>query len=421
MGEIFKNKMLNEELHVNVLPSGIKCYIIPKKGYVEKRAIIATKYGAMDLSFDFEGENVTTPEGVAHFLEHKIFEDEKLNLFEQFAKLGGDVNAYTNYNNTAYYFSCTDNFDENFELLLNFVFNPFLTDENIEKEKGIITQEINMYNDYPNWKGYFNAQSSMYKELPIKKDIAGTVESIQKIDKEILLKSFNAFYQPQNMIIVCSGDVDVDAIYRLIEKNIEIKPNKEVVRHSYKEPHEVEKKYIEEEMAVSIPMFNLAFKDNNLENDKAMLLVKSKMLIDIVTGESSAIYEKMYNDGIIDASFSFEYSSGLEYGMTLISGFSRDYKRVSEEIINEINRLVKEGIDKNRFEQIRRKHIGHYARNFNSIGTLINMQVDFVTKGEDIFTLMNAFEKVTIDMIEERLKQHLATENYVLSVVIPFK
>lgn len=419
MNKILNNKILQEEMHVNVLSSGIKCYIIPKKGYVEKQAIIATKYGAMDLCFKVDGESVTTPDGVAHFLEHKIFEDEELNLFDQFANLGGNVNAFTNYNNTAYYFSCSDNFDKNFELLLDFVFKPYFTDENIKKEKGIIAQEINMYKDYPNWRCYFNMQSAMYQELPAKVDIAGTVESIEKIDKEVLLKCYDAFYQPENMIIVCCGDFDINKIYQTIDKKIQKKASKSIERHSYSEPKEVKQKYIEEKMEVSIPMFNFGIKDNSLENDKSMLIAKSKILIDIVAGESSSIYEKLYNEGLIDSSFYIDYSCGVEYGISLFSGYSTEPKKVTEEIIKEIKRLSQGGIDKKRFEQIRRKHIGRYVRSFNSINTITNMQVDFATKNTDIFNLMDSFYNVTLDMVEERLREHLNTENYVLSVINP--
>lgn len=419
MKKILKNEMLKDEMYVNVLSSGIKCYIIPKKGHVEKQAIIATKYGAMDLNFKIDGENITTPDGVAHFLEHKIFEDEELNLFDQFAKIGGNVNAFTNYNNTAYYFSCTDNFDKNFELLLDFVFKPYLTDENVEKEKGIIAQEINMYKDYPSWRCYFNMQSAMYQELPVKVDIAGTVESIEKIDKEVLLKCYDAFYQPENMLIVCCGDFDIDMIYETIDKKIKKSSNKNIERYSYSEPKEVKQKYIEEKMEVSIPMFNFGIKDNALENDKSMLIAKSKILIDIVAGESSSIYEKLYNEGLIDSSFSIDYSCGVEYGISLFAGYSTAPKEVTEEIIKEIKRLSQDGIDEKRFEQIRRKHLGRYIRSFNSISTITNMQVEFDTKNMDIFKLMDSFNNVTLDMVEERLREHLNTEDYVLSVINP--
>lgn len=419
MDKIIKNEILNEEMHVRKLSSGIKCYIIPKKGYVEKQAILATKYGAIDINFSVDNESFSTPHGVAHFLEHKVFEDEELNLFDQFAQIGGNVNAFTNYNNTAYYFSCSDNFEQNFELLLDFVFKPYLTDENIEKEKGIIAQEINMYSDYPSWKCYFNMQSAMYKELPVKYDIAGTVESIQEIDKEVLLKCFDAFYQPENMVIICSGDFDIDNIYKTIDKKIQKGYSKKIIRNSYEEPKEVGQSFIEQKMSVSIPLFNLGFKDNNIEDDKGLLIAKSKILLDIIAGESSPIYEKMYNEGIIDNSFSIDYSCGIDYGISVFSGNSIEPQKVSNEIIKEVKRISKEGIDKARFEQIKRKHIGSYVRSFNSINTITTMQLDFETKGTDLFGIMDSFNKLTVNMLNQRLKDHLDTDNYVLSVVAP--
>ena len=207
--KFYKNRIINEEVISAKLDSGLDVLLIPKKGYIKKYAIFSTKYGSNDNKFIPINENdvIQVPEGIAHFLEHKLFEEPEGNIFDEFSKLGTNVNAFTNFNQTSYLFSCTDNFCESLELLIKFVQNPYFTDENVEKEKGIIAQEIKMYEDNPGWRVFFNALKGMYFEHPVKIDIAGTIESIQNIDKETLYKCYNTFYNPKNMVLVTVGEI----------------------------------------------------------------------------------------------------------------------------------------------------------------------------------------------------------------------
>ncbi len=413
------NSILNEYIFHEKLDSGLECYIIPKKGYVEKQAIIATKYGSLNDNFKLNEEEINMPEGIAHFLEHKMFEDEKINIFDEFTKLGATCNAFTNYNNTAYFFNCIDKFNENLELLLKMVSSVYLTNENVEKEKGIIEQEINMYKDSPGWMCYFNMQRCLYKNLGLKNDIAGSVESIKKIDREMLLKCYETFYRPENMLLICCGDISPDEVFKIAEDKIKSKKDISLEKIMPKEQNEIVKDYIEEKMCISLPVFHIGIKDNDLSKDRSNILARCKLLVDIVAGESSDLYNKLYNEGLIDGSFEVEYVCGEDYGTFIFSGSSKNPKLVLEEILNEIEKIKKNGITENRFNQIKRKHIGRYARSFNSIDNICNLQLDFLTKNMDLFELMDSLNNVTKEELETSLNNKLVKENCVLSVIIP--
>lgn len=239
------NDILKEELYYEKLDNGLDVYFMPKKGFMKKFAVLATNYGSNELEFIpiNENEKFRVNEGIAHFLEHKMFEQpDGGNAFDKFSKLGASANAYTNFTMTAYLFSCTDNFYESLEHLIDYVQTPYFTDENVEKEKGIIEQEIKMYNDDPDWNVYFNCLRAMYKDYPVNVDIAGTVESIYKITKDELYKCYNTFYNPGNMALFVVGDVEVDKVMESIKKSNH--SNIEKLDHSIKRFYPEESKEI---------------------------------------------------------------------------------------------------------------------------------------------------------------------------------
>lgn len=239
------NERIDEKMLLQELDNGLKVYIMPKRGYTKQFAIFATHFGSNDSKFIAPGDTDVTevPDGVAHFLEHKMFEEEEGSIFEQFSKLGASANAYTNFTTTAYLFASTENFYENLKLLVKFVQNPYFTDENVEKEKGIIAQEIRMYQDDPNWKVYFNALEALYHVHPVRKDIAGTIESISQINKEILYKCYYTFYHPENMVLFAVGDIDIDKTLDIIKENMRQDKKQGKIKRIYpKEPLSVYKK-----------------------------------------------------------------------------------------------------------------------------------------------------------------------------------
>ncbi len=228
-------KNIDETVYIHEHSSGLKSFVVPKKGYSKKYATFATHYGSINNEFVMHGEKdaIRVPDGIAHFLEHKLFEQKDGSVMDKFSQLGSNPNAYTSFAQTVYLFSCTDRFKENFQLLLDFVQNPFITEESVEKEKDIIAQEIRMYEDDPNWRVFFNLLDAFYVNNPVKIDIAGTVESISKIDREVLYKCYNTFYHPSNMMILVVGDVEPEEVFKQIEDSVVAKSSKPEIKRIF--------------------------------------------------------------------------------------------------------------------------------------------------------------------------------------------
>lgn len=421
MRHIKYHELLNEYLHIYEAESGIKCYVVPKQGFQQKQAMIAVNYGGIDNEFEVNGVKHKMPAGLAHFLEHKLFEDEKQNIFQQFSSLGATANAFTSFTNTAYYFSCAENFEDNFKLLLDFVQTPYFTDENVEKEKGIITQEININDDDPSWTVYINMLTGLYHNKDYRQKIAGTVSSIKKIDKDMLLECYNKFYTPRNMAVVCCGDLDEETIFRIVDEKIESKPYSEIKRIVKDEPEKIHKRSIKEHSVISTPLFYFGFKDNDRETPIMQKTAAIKVLLDILSGQSSSFYTKMYAKGLIDGRFSAEYVDNTFFANSIFFGFSKDWEEVKFGLLQEIDKLKKNGIDDQHFERIKNKHIGRFIRGFNDIDSIVSTQVDYFSKGTDLFEVLDIYKKLQKDTLLKFLASHLKEENMTSSIVTPEK
>ncbi|MCL2565013.1 MAG: insulinase family protein [Defluviitaleaceae bacterium] len=416
MNNILKSNILNETMHIKTLPSGLCSYIIPKKGFNEKFGALAVNFGSCDLEFNLDGKKITTPEGIAHFLEHKVFEDEKLDYFNEFTKLSGSVNAYTNFNTTVYYFSCTDNFTDCLKLLFDMVYSLYLTDETVEKEKGIIEQEISMYDDDPSWRVYFNMLGGLYKNSPVRNEIAGSAASIAKIDQAILRLVFDSFYVPKNMALICSGDFELSEVYNIAQEKTADLTSPKIERIYPEEPSNAPKDSIKDKMHISKPLFCLGFKDAHNRTDEKQI-VTTKILLDIIIGGSSETYNKLYKTGLLDDGFSLDYSHGSCYSTTMFSGTSKDPDTVFEEIINAIKTLKETGINPLIFERIKKKHLGRFMQSFNSVSTPSEMQADFFVKGFNIFDLAKALKDVKIEDVHKRMENCFTKDNFCISIV----
>lgn len=421
------NERLNEEIYFTELDNGLKVFCMPKKNYLKKYAIFATNYGSNDNRFVPIGEedSIEFPEGIAHFLEHKLFEEPEGNIFNEFSKLGSYVNAYTNFNQTAYLFSCTDRFYENLEILVKFVQNPYFTDENVEKEKGIIEQEIRMYDDSANWKVFFNCLAGMYHKHPVKIDIAGTVESIYKITKEDLYKCYNTFYHPSNMILFMVGNIEFEKAVELIKSNQrdDFKSHSgEITREYPVEPESINEKKIEESLAVSMPLFNIGFKDSDIGYGGDKLVHRhlvTSILLEMLFGESSELYKRLYEEGIINNSFGAQYVGHKSYGHSIIGGESEDPEKVLNEILKYIDEKKEHGLLEDDFSRIKKKFIGQYMMDFNSIEYIATTFVNQFFNQSSIMEYLEIIEDINLENVERRLKQHLTLDNYSLSLVTP--
>lgn len=423
-----ENKGIKEKIIYKELETGLKVCYIPKKGYTKKYAIFSTNYGSVDNEFISIDDNKKTqvPEGIAHFLEHKLFEEAEVDIFEEFSTLGANVNAYTSFNQTSYLFSTTDKFYESLELLVKFVQNPYLTDENVEKEKGIIAQEIKMYEDNPRWRVMFNLLDAMYVNHPVKIDIAGTVESINTIDKEILYKSYNTFYNPSNMVLFVVGDLDFEEIIKTVENSErkDLKANKEIQRIFPEEPKELNKKRVVQNMLTGNTLFYMGFKDLDigyLGRDKVKKDIITDIILEILFGESSKFYNKFYETGLIDSSFSAYYTGKETYGHSLIAGKSEEPDKLYEEIVKLINQPVDIILDEDAFIRIKKEHLGSFLMGLNSVEFIANNFTDLYFDEFMLIDYLDLMEEIKYTDITNRFNEHFKEELLSLSIINPLE
>ena len=420
------NTALDEEMQYAVHKSGLRVYVFPKKGFSKYYAIYGTDYGSLNRTFTVPGEDkdITVPDGIAHYLEHKMFEEEDgSDAFEKFALTGASSNAYTSFDLTAYLFSCTDKFYENLDILLEFVNHPHFTEENVAKEQGIIGQEIKMYDDDPEWRVFFNSLKAMFHNNPVKIDIAGTVESISHITPEILYKCYNTFYNPANMLLVLVGDIDINEAMKYVDKHISPERNLGKVKcPEVAEPKERVQEYIEQKLSVSQPMFRAAFKDNMPYMTGDELLKKeiaTEIILEAVFGRSSDFYLDLYEKGLIDSTFGTETDIEHEYGFTLIGGESKAPEEVYKEIKKVLDKCANDGIDKAAAERAKKVLISRDISLFNNVEAMGNAFIRQLKNNQNPLNYKNAVQNVTYEDIMNRLAEHFDTSNSVLSVVRP--
>jgi predicted Zn-dependent peptidase len=400
--------------------SGLKIYILEKPQYNSCYAIFGTKYGSIDNCFSVNGEDVEVPEGIAHFLEHKLFESEDGDAFSKYAKTGAYANAFTSFDKTCYLFSCSNMFYENLDILLNFVQSPYFTKETVQKEQGIIGQEIRMYDDSPAWRVMFNMLLAMYKNHPVRIDIAGTTESIAKIDDELLYKCYNTFYNPSNMFLCIAGNVESEKILKMVESGIKENNPLEIERRKPEEPNEVLEPMVSQNLAVAQPMFCFGYK---LQGEKAPTVkdrICMAILLDVIAGDCSPLYKKLMENGLINDDFSFEHFYGDGYNAVIFEGDSYNPKAVAEEIKLEITRIKEEGINKKLFAAIRSGLYGNAIRSFNSVENITMQLVDCAMNNTNLFDEIKYLKSVTAEDVLKRLAL-LENDKTVLSVINPME
>ena len=420
--QVLENLKIREKLYTKKMKNGLTVMVIPKKGIRKKYVIWGTHYGSNDSKFIVPGEEQVTevPKGVAHFLEHKMFEQENgKNSLDVLSGLGVNANAYTTNNHTAYLFECTDNFYEALDELMDYVQHPYFTDKNVEKEKGIINQEIMMYDDYPEWKVYLNCLDGMYHTNPVKLDITGTIETVSKIDKDILYKCYNTFYNPSNMCMVICGDFVPEKILEEVEKRLlDTKPCGEIKRIYEPEEKSIVKNKVEINMEVSIPIFVIGIKCEPVkQQEKVRNHIAIEILLNMIIGESSELYQELYKSGVILSTPSFDYEFTDEYAHILISGASRDPDLLYNKLIEKIQKLKKDKINKDDFKRIKKLIYGIYAKEFNDVQDIARMFLSDFMKGINSFDYLEEIDSVDLEYIEQVLNTNFKEEKMVYSVI----
>lgn len=421
--DTFEYKKYDEVMYKYEHSSGLRCIVVPKKGYYKKYAAFSTHYGSIDNKFIIPGDSEPTkvPDGIAHFLEHKLFEQKDGSVMDKFAALGSRPNAFTNFTKTAYLFSCTDLFKENFDLLLNFVQNPYITEESVEREKAIIGQEINMYLDDPGWRVTFNLLDAFYKKHPVKKDLAGSIESIAKITRDTLYKCYETFYHPSNMVITVAGDVDHEEVFQQVEMNIGAKEKHgEIVRIFPDEGEGLHKPYVDQHMPVPTPLFYMGFKDINYEL-KGLEMIKYelavKLLLYMIVGRSSDLFGELYDKGLINTSFETDFIIESNYAYSMIGGESVNPEAVKESFVSEILKLKQDGLRQDAFERLLKASKGRFLRQMNSVESISRGFINLYFKGVTMFDYLEVYDTMNFDYIVDVFDKHFDIEYLALSVV----
>ena len=425
--QVIENLKVKEKLYMEKLENGLTVMLIPKRGTQKKYMIWGTNYGSNDSTFIVPGEETetTVPNGVAHFLEHKLFEQENgTNSLDVLTALGVNANAYTTNDHTAYLFECTDNFFPAMDELMDYVQHPYFTDENVEKEKGIIGQEIMMYDDYPDWKVYLNAINAMYHNHPIKIDVVGTIETVNQINKEILYKCYQTFYNPSNMVLVICGDFVPEEMLEEVKKRlINTKANGEIKRIYPEEPEKIVKERVEQKLEVSTPIYTIGIKDSrkkcSLENKNEIVKkhIAIEILLNLIIGRSSNLYKKLYQEELTYSQPSLDYEFSKNYAHILIAGQSKDPEKIYELFKQEVRKFKEQGINVEDFERIKKMIYGGYVKEFNDVSDIARMFLADYFKGINSFDYLEEMESINVEYLEQVLKNVFREDKMVISIV----
>ena len=413
---------IGEEVIWVTLDNGLPVCIVPKKGFSRKYALFATRYGGMDMRFRLNGQWLDTPAGIAHYLEHKMFDTEDGNALQELAMNGAEPNAFTSNAITCYYFDSTEKFYENLEILLSFVSVPYFTDESVEKEQGIIGQEIGMIEDNPEWQVSKQLMQSLYHTSPARTPVAGSVESIREITAQTLYDCHKAFYTPANMCLVVVGDVEPQQVLD-IARRVLPKDSGELIERDYgaEEPTEAARAYAEERMEVSMPSFLVGFKcpPQHGGEEQHRFAAIGELACDVLMGESSPLYARLYSQGLINGSFgaAFDILPGAAYAYA--GGDSKDPRAVAEAILAEAQRLVREGVDEDYYKRIVNANFGAALRELNSFESIAVSMAEGRFQGYDPYRFPEIYDSITAADVLAFLRENVTRSHMALSVIAP--
>ena len=400
-------ELIDETVYENQMDNGLKLFIIPKRGFQKTFVTYTTQFGSLDHKFKPLGSNefVTVPDGVAHFLEHKLFEKEEGDLFTEFAEDNAQVNAFTSFDRTSYLFSATSNVEKNILRLMEMVETPYFSEATVEKEKGIIAEEIKMYQEQPGYKLMFNTLRAMYADHPVRVDIAGSVESIYNITKDDLYLCYETFYHPSNMVMFVVGDVDPEQINSLVsehEAKREMTDQPEIVRDALAEPNEVQQQSVTEEMNIQIPRLMLGFKNVPPAASKEAFMkrdLEMTFFFEMVLGEETDFYQKLLNDDLIDDTFGYQFVMEPTYSFSLITSSTPDPDQLKQMLLDELKEKVGQLDDKAAFELLKKQFIGEFISSLNSPEYIANQYTKLYFEGVSLFNMLDIVDSITLESI----------------------
>ena len=413
---------VGEQMYHQVLDNGLHIFVVPKPGFQKSYAFFATNYGGMDMKFKLDGQDMDTPAGVAHYLEHKMFDTKEGNALQELAANGASPNAFTSNAITGYYFESTEKFEENLRILLSFVSIPYFTKESVDKEQGIIGQEIGMIEDDPDWKVFMNLMAALYRDHPVRVSVAGSVESISHITADTLYACHKAFYDPANMVLCVAGPVDPE---RVCEVAREILPRQAgpIAAKDYgpKEEPQAAQALAEEEMAVSTPIFQLGYKGDPAQTgeDRLRQQLVGELALEALLGNSTPLYSKLYRAGLINQSFAYGYESYPGCAFLCAGGESRDPEAVRDAVAAEAARVGREGLDGALWQRVKKGVYGNKVRGLNSFENLCVGQAQAFFSGSDFLDFARLFQAIEKEEAEALIAAWVTGERTALSVVRP--
>ena len=422
--ELKNYPLIGEQLWQTKLPNGLDVCVIPRPGFSKKLAYFVTDFGAIHTEFTLDGVAHTVPAGIAHYLEHKLFDMPDRDVTEEFSALGAVPNAFTSFDLTAYYFSCTENFYESLALLLEFVSTPYFTEESVAKEQGIIGQEIDMNRDNPDTQVFENLMLGMYRNHPVRTPILGSRESIAQITPEALHLCHKAFYHPANMLLCVVGDVDPEAICELAQKLLPNTPAPQIrLRRQWTEDMTCPQALSQTDMEVAMPMFQLAFKCEDPGRGEPSIRQEfiGDLAAEALFGESSSLYLRLYQQGLIDNSFGGGFETVEGMAMLSASGDSPDPEQVQEAILEEAQRLIREGIDEETFLRMKRSTLGRRIRRLDSFDSTAFAVCACHFSGFDFFRFPEIYRTIQASDLQVFLQQTVCRSRLSLSVVYPLQ
>ncbi len=419
---IIRNEKLQEEYYRYQHASGLDILLYPMAGYSSTYALFGAKIGSIDCAFKTAEDASFTevPEGIAHFLEHKLFESEDGDAFSLFAKTGASANAYTSFDRTCYLFSSTSKFEESLKSLLQFVQDPYFTEETVQKEQGIIGQEIRMYEDDAGWRVFFNLLGALYHNHPVRIDIAGTSESIAKIDAALLHECYRTFYNLNNMTLAIAGNFDVQSALTVIEEGLKEGPKVTVIPKEIDEPEEICEASVSQNLAVSLPLFHIGYKE---APERGLSLLQKQLqfevLLEIMCGESSVLYKELYDKGLINPSFSAETFTGRGYFAVIFGGESKDPQAVMTRLQEEIETFRQSGIEEDAFARTRKALYGRMVRGLNQVEGVANGLIAYHMADVNLFDSIALMESMTREDVNRLLQNSLLADRAALSIIHP--
>ncbi|MCH5196292.1 MAG: insulinase family protein [Oscillospiraceae bacterium] len=419
MIEKIYNDIIKETCLKYVCKSGTEVYMLPMKGWSTAVAQFTARFGSQDNAFFADGRLIEIPDGTAHYLEHKLFESEEKDAFSLFAQTGASCNAGTSFDYTQYYFSCADNFRKNLEILLGFVSEPYFTEENVEKERGIIGQEITMYRDNPSWRVFTNLLEGIYVKNPVRLDIAGTVESIAKITPRTLTDCYNAFYSPSNMFLCAAGNIDPDEIVDICEKKLGAAKPFKVETAECDEPYEVNQKITRLKMPVSKPIFEIGFKRPAVYREQEITdYIYYNILLDMLFGSSSEFYEQMREDCTLNDEWTVSVFNGRGHFFLAARGESESPELVLEKMRELFVYYKRNPPARELFERVKKATYGSLVKEFTNVRSVCNTLSESVLSEVSPFCAIQTTASADYGTLLEKLRD-IDEENACISIVEP--